>query len=116
MEALKAKRASLKSQFTRSENRLMEVLDDISKFPTATIQRRYKEYQTKWNAVQEVHDSLVAEFPDDIAEETENAWIAELSSRFDVLEVKADKAIESIGNKLAPVYVEKNTFPYFCYS
>ena len=101
MDALKTKRATLKSQFTRAETRLIEALDNSDGNITATtLQRRYHEFQTKWDSVSEAHDSLVAQFADEIATDTEEAWIQDLTRRFNALEIKTDQVIESIEKKI----------------
>ena len=101
-EDLKIKRSTSKSQFTRWEKRLVEVLINPAKVPLATIERRYNELREKWVAVHEAHDAyleaLAAEGGDTNEEED---WMNEITSRFDDIEIEADRIIEEKKQPLA---------------
>ena len=103
-EDLKIKRSTSKSQFTRWEKRLVEVLINPAKVPVATIERRINELREKWVAVHEAHDAyleaLAAEGGNTNEEED---WMNEITSRFDDIEIEADRIIEEKKQPLAGI-------------
>ena len=60
---LKTKRTTAKPQFTRSERRLKEAIDNIENIPIALVVLRLDELTTRWNGVQDTHDAYVAALP-----------------------------------------------------
>lgn len=110
-EQLKTKRATTKGQFTRSEKRLKDALNDAESIPLTTIKRRYDELNVKWTATQEAHDAYILVLSSENAEakaEEEN-WIEDLNVRFDALEIDADRIIEQLEQKNIPVKTEEET-------
>ena len=98
-DALKVKRSTSKSQFTRCEKRLSDALRSVENITVATIERRYNDLREKWNAVQEAHDTFVEAIQAEagiVADEDNELWIEEITQRFDDMEVQADAAIEKM--------------------
>ena len=92
---MKVKRSTSKSQFTRWEKRLDEVLSNPANVPVATIERRYTELREKWVAVHSAHDAYVEALEAEGGEvDEEEAWMDEVTSRFDSIELRADDIIE----------------------
>ena len=93
-ESLKVKRSTSKSQFTRSEKRLCDVLSDHTNIPVATIERRYNELSEKWKAAQNAHDAYLEAVESEGGEAgDEENWMDEVTKRFDNIEVEADVII-----------------------
>lgn len=101
-DALKAARSTAKSQFTRAENKLKDSLTAEPAVPLDTIKRRFDDLSTKWTKAQDVHDEYVEAILTTATEEeltTEEAWITDVSNRFDSLEISVDRHIEKRQNK-----------------
>ena len=95
--ALKITRTTAKGQFTRSEKILSESLnavEDADKVPITTIKRRFNDFAAKWTKAQDAHDVYVAALPNEADLAVEDAWIDDISKRFDTLEVAFDKYVE----------------------
>ena len=92
-EELKKKRATTKTQFTRTANSLRKTLDDESSVPS-TIERKFDELRERWKTLQDVHDSYVEAEANEA--DRDEAWIDELVERFDRLEAEADKRLENL--------------------
>ena len=60
---LKTRRNTAKFQFTISEWRLKEAIDNIENIPIALVVLRLDELATRWNGVQDTHDAYVAALP-----------------------------------------------------
>ena len=101
-ESLKVKRSTSKSQFTRSEKRLSDVLSNPTDVPVATIERRYNELSDKWKAAQDAHDAYLeaVEAEGGEADDAED-WMDEVTQRFDNIEVKADAIIAKMKHPLS---------------
>ena len=88
-DALKNTRTLLKGQFTRSEKKLRDGLDivvDANKLPITTIKRRFDDIQDKWTKAQDAHDAYVAALGlNETDRAVQDAWINEISARFEVL-------------------------------
>ena len=96
-ESLKVKRSTSKSQFTRCEKRLNDVLENPTNIPVATIERRYNELSERWNAAQCAHDAYLEALEAEGYEvEEEESWMDEITKRFDEVEIKADAIIEKM--------------------
>ena len=96
-ESLKVKRSTSKSQFTRCEKRLNDVLENPTTIPVATIERRYNELSERWNAAQCAHDAYLEVLEAEGYEvEEEESWMDEITKRFDEVEIKADAIIEKM--------------------
>ena len=104
---LKTRRATAKCQFTRSERRLKDALASAESIPISTIERRYDELNSKWVAAQEAHDAYVEKISSEnisgTETEEEESWIDELNSRFDSIEIDADRVIERLKLKNSSV-------------
>ena len=98
MADLKTKRATSKSQFTRADKRLNDVLSQSSTIPILTVERRYNELSEKWNCVQEAHDAHLAVLSssDDGDASDRESWIDEIKERFDAIEIKVDQILEEL--------------------
>ena len=97
--ALKTNRATAKAQFTRSEKKLRESLitdEEADKVPVVTIKRRFEDVKEKWGRAQDAHDAYIAALGNDADMNTEEAWIEDISKRFDNLEIDVDKHLETI--------------------
>ena len=92
MEELKTKRIVGKQQFTRAENSLRRLLESGGGLED-TIQRKFGELSSKWQAVQDAHDIYVAQAGKEINVNEETLWIGELEERFDAIEIDADSAL-----------------------
>ena len=95
MDAAKQARTLAKSQFTRSLNALEKVLS-INDSPLPTIERKFNDFVTKWNTVQEAHDKFGLFEGEMNKGEKDNLepWLSELIDKFDTLEMDADRIIE----------------------
>jgi len=96
-DELKNKRTLAKSQFTRTERRLKDVIKEV--VPSSIIVKRLEELTIKWDTVQQMHDeyvlSVTATNPEDTtAQATEEQWITELEDRYSALEIEAHRRIE----------------------
>ena len=98
---LKTTRTTAKTQFTRSEKKLRDSLNEADEVPVATIKRRFEDVVEKWTRAQDAHDAYVAALGEDADMNTEEAWIDDISNRFDNLEVAVDKHLETIEKALA---------------
>ena len=92
MEELKTRRIVGKLQFTKAENSLRKLLVSGNGLED-TIQRKFDDLSSKWQAVQDAHDSYVAQAGKEINMEEETNWISELENRFDVIKRDADAAL-----------------------
>ena len=93
-DELKVKRATAKGQFTISEKRLKDALNNIDSIPLSTLERRYKDLESKWNLVQQIHFTYSSSVSPDTAQEDINTWIEEIAERFDALEIKLIDALK----------------------
>ena len=94
-DSLKVKRSTSKSQFTRWEKRLDELLSNPANVPVATIERRYLELREKWIDVHSAHDAYREALEAEGGKvDEEEAWMDEVTSRFDSIELRADDIIE----------------------
>ena len=57
-----------------------------------TIRRKFEELSSKWQAVQDAHDVLMAQ-PGQEGIETEPKWIYEMMTRYENIEIDADAAL-----------------------
>jgi hypothetical protein len=103
-EELKKKRATTKTQFTRTENSLRKTLDDESSLPS-TIERKFEELRERWQTLQDAHDSYIEAEPSETDRDDE--WINDLVERFDRIEAEADKRLENLRPNIEQV-VEKH--------
>ena len=94
MEELKEKRMVGKQQFTRAENGLRKLLERGGGLED-TLRRKFDELRSKWQAVQDAHDSYVAQAGEKIGAEAEEQWIGELEERFDIIEAEADAYLQN---------------------
>ena len=101
MEVLKQKRTTAKSQFTRSENRLIEALGNLETFPVATLERRYEDLSLRWNTVQDAHDAYLEAINDPAEAAREEAWIDAIKERYGKIEVQTDQAVQDIKQRTA---------------
>ena len=91
--ALTTTRATAKAQFTRSEKKLRDSLntgEEADKVPVTTIKRRFEDVVEKWRRAQDTHDAYIAALGNDAYMDTEEAWIDDISKRFDNLEIAVD--------------------------
>jgi len=104
MDAAKQARTLAKSQFTRSLNALEKVLS-INDLPLPTIERKFNDFVTKWNTVQEAHDKFALFEGEMNKGEKDNLepWLSELIDKFDTLEMDADRIIEEKKKAMNPV-------------
>ena len=70
MEELKEKRIVGKQQFTRAANGLRKLLERGGGLED-TLRRKFDELRSKWQAVQDAHDSYVAQAGEKIGAEAE---------------------------------------------
>ena len=78
----RAKRASDKSQYTRSEKKLKEALEDAERLPISLIERRLDGLNIRWDTVQDAHDEYLETNPREAAKKDEQEdWINEISDR-----------------------------------
>ena len=93
MENAKKARAQAKRRFSRSGNQLEKALNNEKTLLT-TMEKRYSEFKTAWEKVQNDHQEYVSHLTEggDTEEEwnTEEEWITELSDRFCLLEESYD--------------------------
>jgi hypothetical protein len=92
MEELKTKRTVGKQQFTRTENGLRRLLESGGGLED-TIQRKFDDLSSKWQAVQDAHDNYVAQAGKELNLDEEEQWIGELEKRFEAIEIEADSAL-----------------------
>lgn len=97
MEDLKTKRIVGKQQFTRAENSLRRLLES-GRGLEDTIRRKFEELSSKWQAVQDAHDVLMAQ-PEQEDVETESKWIDEMMTRYENIEIDADAALMKFKHK-----------------
>ena len=100
-EYLNMKRRMAKKQFTISEKRLKDAVENADSIPIATIARWYEEIKTKWVAAQEVHNMYIALLTQSSETsghlETEGQWIDELTlRRSNAVEMASDVFIEKL--------------------
>ena len=88
------KRTTAKAQFTRSEKKLKETIGNMKDVPLSIVQRRLEDLTTRWSIVQEAHDTYAASHESSEEDENQEAWIDEISERFDKLEVQVHQALE----------------------
>ena len=93
MEELKARRTVGKQQFTRAENGLRNLLEKGGGLED-TLQRKFDNLCSKWQALQDAHDSYVAQPAEEIDTVAEEAWIRKLEERFDAIEADADAELQ----------------------
>ena len=105
---LKTARTTLKGQFTRLEKKLNESLtpppEGGQAVPIATIKRRFADLSEKWEKTQDAHDayiSVIAGTSSEAELETEEGWINDISSRFDLLEIAFDRHLETVEKTVA---------------
>ena len=107
------KRTTAKGQFSRSEKRLKDALQSAESIPLSTLERSYEELSSKWERVQEAHDTyvavLLASSTDETTETEEEEWINGLAERFDAIEVDADRTLEALKQKWSSVKTEANS-------
>ena len=104
----KAKRTSAKSQFTRSEKKLKEALLDAESLPISLIERRLEDLKIRWNTVQDTHDEYMESNPAEAAKTDEQeAWINEISDRYDNLEVEVHRTLEVQNLKASTIKQEE---------
>ena len=95
--ALKVKRSTSKTQFTRCEKRLNDVLSSPANVPVSTIERRYSELREKWDAAHSAHSAYLEALEAEGSKiDDEEAWMDEVTDRFDSIELKTDTAIEKM--------------------
>lgn len=78
-------RTLAKQQFTRAENSLRSALTEC--VDEWTISTRYAALKERWNKVQDSHDLYVLTLGDKTTEQ-EAAWITELETRFNAIELQ----------------------------
>ena len=112
-EDLKTKRWIANRQFTRSEKRLKDALENAESIPISTIVRRYEELKTKWIVSKEAHDIYVTSLAQTFVEiahiEAEGKWINELTVRLvNVFEMAGDLFIDQLKQKQLQVKPRSN--------
>ena len=99
VENAKQRRSIAKVQFIRTERKLERILgSDDEEGLLWTLEQRYSELKTKWKVVEDAHDEYVTLLPDEDGKNAEEAWLNELSDRFDEIELATGKQIQSIKN------------------
>ena len=86
MDEAKKARELAKGQFTRAEKKTVKLLNSINQSSAWALEQQYGELKSKWKSAETAHDQYVS-FIDD-TDEGEEAWLDEISERFDELELK----------------------------
>ena len=84
MDGTKKKRECALGQFTRHEKKLREALEKI-----------YEELKVRYKDAERAHDEYVIQLDDETDANSEEAWIQDLTARFDKLELEVGELISS---------------------
>ena len=94
MEGSKKKRECALGQFTRYEKKLGEALLNNADNRWA-LDKMYEELKERFKEAEKAHDSYVINLEDEEAAKAEDAWINNLTARFDKLELEVGEVIGS---------------------
>ena len=92
MDEAKKARELAKGQFTRAEKKTVKLLNSINQSSAWALEQQYGELKSKWKSAETAHDQYVS-FIDD-TDEGEEAWLDEISERFDELELKVSNKMQ----------------------
>ena len=91
-KAAKAARKEAKRMFTRTANKLKELL--VQQTTLKTLERRMQVLTAKWNDIQEKHETYMTSLGDGVNEEEEDQWIEEIDEKYYEVENFLDKKME----------------------
>ena len=92
MEEAKAKRTVAKAQYSRVENALRKLVKNPLSLQE-TMERKFNDLRTKWQELQDCHDTFILLLDEDSAKKEEE-WIEELCERFEAIEADTDKSLQ----------------------
>ena len=92
MEEAKAKRTVAKAQYSRVENALSKLVKNPLSLQE-TMERKFNDLRTKWQELQDCHDTFILLLDEDSAKKEEE-WIEELCERFEAIEADTDKSLQ----------------------
>ena len=95
MEDAKKARTLAKGQFTRAEKKMVKLINSVNVSSAWPLEQQYGELKGRWHTVEAAHDQYVSLTPDGDVGGVEEAWLEEVSERFDELELKVSDKIET---------------------
>ena len=93
----KAKRASCKRSFTRSEKVLTSALAE-AETPLETIKRRFTDLKKIYCETEKAHDAYLEALDNEANEQQEETWIEDILNRFYELEINYDKKVKEMSD------------------
>ena len=98
----KGARTVAKSKFTRAEKSLMKALDTV--VPMSTLSRRFEDFKKAYTEAEDSHEdyTLLLQAVDVDAIANEEQWIEDLTTRYELLEVKYDEKSKALADAQIP--------------
>lgn len=102
--AAKIERTTAKARFTRSETSLAKALTSDG-IPVETMTRRFKDFKAAYIAAESAHDTYAIALGENTDEDDDalGAWIDDIISRFEKMEVDYDQKVKLISTPVQPI-------------